>query len=70
MALVPLPPAPLSAQDTHEATPDHHINRRKGHEKIILDSLKRKIVRKGMLKTKASTNDHDQNDQDDNAATT
>lgn len=70
MALVPTPPALLLDSDQPSATPVHHINRRKGHEKVILDSLKRKIVRKGMQKTEASTDNNDQKVEDDNAATT
>ncbi len=68
MALVPMSPAP--DEDDSEVKPVHHINRRKGHEKIMLDLLKRKIVRKGLLKSEASTEDNDQSDQNNNAAKT
>ena len=68
MALVPK--SATHEEDPPEVKPTHHINRRKGQEKIILDLLKRKIVRKGMLQAQAPTEDNDQNDQDNNAAKT
>ncbi len=69
MALVPLPPALPPLEDTAESKPVHHINRRKGHEKIMLDLLKRKIIRKGMSKTEDPAVGDEQNNQDNNTAT-
>ena len=69
MALVPLPSAPPPPEDAAELKPVHHINRRKGHEKIMLDLLKRKIIRKGMSKTEDPTVDDEQDNQDNNTAT-
>lgn len=68
MALVPMSPIP--DEDAPEVKPVHHINRRKGHEKIMLDLLKRKIIHKGIVKAGAQTDENDQNDQDNNAAKT
>ena len=70
-------PTVLTSPTPDEATSDmklaHHINRRKGHEKIMLDLLKRKIVRKGILQAQAPTEDKgqdDKNDQDNDTAKT
>lgn len=68
MALVPM--SPLPDEDAPEVKPVHHINRRKGHEKIMIDLLKRKIVRKGLLQAEVPIEDNDQNNQDNNAAKT
>lgn len=70
MALVPMSLAPPPDEDASLVKPAHHINRRKGHEKIMLDLLKRKIVRKGMLQSEASTEYNNQKGQDNNAAKT
>ena len=66
IALIPTSTTP--EVDPPEVKPTHHINRRKGHEKIMLDLLKRKIVRKGILHAQAPTKENDQDDQDNNAA--